>query len=303
MKSENKNREVADRIIEILRSGLTINADTQHYIDSTFSNPSIETLEALVKDESNCETDSLVALLFFPDESVQLQLEEMIDAVCFEKHDERAIQDMVCARLVQTRICFPNGRGSFEIAVSPTNVAQFIAHLNLSRPLDSKLRSAIAKYVDQTLQTRCKVRLRNAKPICSPAHILFLIDFFKKLRTDRNEFLNCFDFILSFLDELEDEPDMFQALMAKKRFYFLSLQKAKNLDIQLTKYNMETLLLKGKRVSYIDKADAIKKIRMIDQISLAVFGNTEFFDLMPASEQSITLEGKADIDKFFKELG
>ena len=303
MRSKNKNKQLAEKIIDILRSGLTIKADTQHYIDSTFSNPSIETLEALVKDESNCETDSLVALLFFPDESVQLQLEEMIDAVCFEKHDERAIQDMVCARLVQTRICFPNGRGSFEIAVSPTNVAQFIAHLNLSRPLDSKLRSAIAKYVDQTLQTRCKVRLRNAKPICSPKHILFLIDFFKKLRTDRNEFLNCFDFILSFLDELEDEPDMFQALMAKKRFYFLSLQKAKNLDIQLTKYNMETLLLKGKRVSYIDKADAIKKIRMIDQISLAVFGSTEFFDLMPASEQSITLEGKADIDKFIKEWG
>ena len=42
---------------------------------------------------------------------------------------------------------------------------------------------------------------------------------------------------------------------------------------------------------------------MIDQISLAVFGNTEFFDLMPASEQSITLEGKADIDKFIKEWG
>ncbi len=88
MKSKNKNRPVAEKIIEILRSGLTINADTQHYIDSTFSNPSIDMLAALVKDEANCETDSLLELLFFPDESVQLQLEQMIDAVCFEKHDE-----------------------------------------------------------------------------------------------------------------------------------------------------------------------------------------------------------------------
>ena len=303
MKSENKNREVADRIIDILRSGLPINADTQHYIDSTFSNPSVDTLEALVKDETNCETDSLVALLFFPDESVQLQLEEMIDAVCFEKQDRRAIQDMVCAQLVQTRICFPDGRGSFEMAVSPSNVAQFIAHLNLSRRLDSKLRSAIVKYVDQTLQTRCKVRLRNAKPISSSTHMLFLVDFFKKLRTDPDEFLDCLDFLLGFFDELEDEPDMFQVLMTKKRFYFLSLQKAKNLDIQLAKHNVETLLLKGKRVSYVDKTDARKKIRIIDRISLAVFGKTEFFDLMPAKEQSITLEGKADIDQFFKELG
>ena len=294
---------MAEKIIDILQGGLTINADTQHYIDSTFSNPSIDTLAALIRDEANCETDSLVELLFFPDESVQLQLEETIDAVCFEKHDERAIQDMVCTQPFQTRICFPDGRGSLEMAVSPPNVAQFIAHLNLSRSLDSKLRTAIARYVDQTLQTRCKVRLRNARPISSPEHISFLVDFFKKLRTDHAEFLNCLDFLLSFLDECEDEPDMFQVLTAKKRFYFWSLQKAKNLDIQLTKHNVETLLLKGQRVSYVDTADARKKIKIIDRISLAVFGKTAFFDLMPAETRSITLEGEADIDKFIKELG
>jgi hypothetical protein len=302
MRSKDKIKAVADKIIEILRCGLAISAETQHYIDSTFSNPSIEALEKLVKDQTNCETDSLVALLFFPDESVQLQLEEMIENFCFEKRDEHAIRDMVCTHLFQTRICFPDGRGSFGMAVSPANLAQFIAHLNLSRPPDSKLRSAIAKYVDPTLQTRCKVRLRNARPISSPKHILFLVDFFKKLRTDSGEFFDCLDFLLSFSDELAAEPDMFQALMARKRFYFWSLQKAKNLDIQLTKYNVETLLLKGKRVAYVDKADARKKIQIIDRICLAVFGKTELFNLMPAEAQTITVEGKADIDRLMKDL-
>ena len=81
------------------------------------------------------------------------------------------------------------------------------------------------------------------------------------------------------------------------------MQKAKKLDIQLTQHNVETLLLRGKRVTYVDKADARKKIQIIDRISLAVFGKTEFFDLMPAGEQSITLQGKDDIDKLMKELG
>ena len=280
-----------------------LDAETQHYIDSTFSNPSIDTLAALVGDETNCEADSLAELLFFPDESMQLQLEEMLDAVCFEKHDEQAIRDRVCAQLFQTRICFRGGRGSFAMAVSPSNAAQFIARLNLSRPPDSKLRSAIAKYVARPLQTRCKVRLRNAKPISSSNHVLFLADFFKKLHLDPAEFLDCLDFVLSFLDECKDEPDMFQALMAKKRFCFWSLQKAKNLDIQLTKHNMETLLLKGNRVPYVDKADARKKIRIIDQISLAVFGKTEFFDMMPGEAQSFTLEDKKDVDRLIKDLG
>ena len=302
MRTKDKNKQVADKIIDILQSGLTLNADTQHYIDSTFSNPAVATLEELVKDQTNCETDSLVALLFFPDESVQLQLEEIIEDFCFEKRDERAIEDMVCDQLHQTRIGFSDGRGSFGMAVSPANVAQFIAHLNLSRSLDPKLRSAIAKYVDPMLQTRCRVRLRNARPVSSPTHILFLVDFFKNLRIESDEFLDCLDFLLSFLDELGDEADMFQALMAKKRFYFWSLQKAKNLDIQLTKHNVETLLLKGKRVAYVDTADARKKIQMIDRISLAVYGKTELFDWRPDEGQALTLEGKTDIDQLMKDL-
>lgn len=300
---ESKNKQLADRIIDILQSGLTMNADTLHYIDSTFSNPSIGELEELLQDESNCETDSLLELLFFPDESAQLQLEDMLEEIQFQKQDEQKIRDMVCNKSFQTRIRFPDDRGTLGMEVTPLNVAQFIAHLNLLRRLNPKLIASVSDYIPVTFQTRCKVKLRNTRPITSQSKILFLQAFFEKLQGDSDDFFDILDFILSFLDECKDEPDMFHALMAKKRFYFQSLQKAKNLDIQLTKHNVETLLSRGKRVSYVDKADARKKIQMIDRISLAIFGKTEFFDLMPAGEQSIILEGKEDIDKLIKELG
>ena len=158
-----------------------------------------------------------------------------------------------------------------EKKVTPSNAARFIERLNLSRCLNPKLTAAINDHVPAALQTRCKVKLRNTRPITSQSKILFLQAFFEKLQGDRDDFFNELDFILSFLDEGKDESDMLQALMAKKKFYFQSLQKAKNLDIQLTKHNVETLLLKGKRVSYVDKADARNKIQMIDRISLAIF--------------------------------
>jgi hypothetical protein len=303
MKSENKNKQLAEKIIDILQSGLTLNTDTLHYIDSTFSNPSIGELEEVLQDESSCETDSLIELLFFPDESVQMQLEEKVGETRLQKQDEQEIQDLVCTKAFQTRIRFPDERGTLGMEVTPSNTAQFVKHLNLLRYLDPKLSASIAEFVPVTFQTRCRVRLRNTKPITSQNKILFLQEFFEKLEIDSDKFMDYLDFILSFLDECNDAPDMFQALMAKKRFYFKSLQKAKNLDIQLTKHNVETLLLRGKRVSYVDKADARKKIQMIDRTSLAVFGKTDFFDLMPPGEQSITLESKEDIDKLIKELG
>jgi hypothetical protein len=299
---ESKNKQVAEKIIAILQSGLTLNAATQHYIDSTFSNPSVDEFEELLQDESSCETASLMQLLFFPDESVQLELEEMIEETHFQLRDEQEIQKRVCATSLQTQIRFSDGRGTLQKRVAPSNAAQFIERLNLSRCLDPKLRSAISRHVHQGLQTRCKVRLRNARPITSPDKISFLQTVFKNLQIDNDDFFDHLDFTVGFLDELNDEADMFQALMAKKKRYLQSLQKAKKLDNQLTQHNVETLLLSGERVSYIDKADARKKIQIIDRLSLAVFGKTEFFEFMPTGEQSITLEGKKDIDKLIKEL-
>ena len=300
---ESKNKQVAEKIIDILQSGLMLNADTLHYIDSTFSNPSIGELEVLLQDESNCETDSLIELLFFPDESVQMQLEEILGETRFQMQDEQEIQDLVCNKAFQTRIHFPGERGTLEMAVTSSNIAQFIQRLNLLRSIDSKLSAAIAEHVPVNLQTRCRVRLRNSKPITSSNKISFLQLFFEKLKIDNDEFFDYLDFILSFLDGCKDEPDIYPVLMARKRFYFQSLQKAKNLDIQLTKHNVETLVLRGKRVSYVDKADARKKIQMIDRTSLALFGKTEFFDLMLPGEQTIALEGKEDLDKLTKKLG
>jgi hypothetical protein len=302
---ESKNKQLAEKIIAILQGGLMLNADTQHYIDSTFSNPSVNEFEELLQDESSCETDSLIELLFFPDESVQLQLEEMIEDTHFQSRDEQEIKKRVCSTSLKTLIRFADGRGKLEKMVTPSNAARFIERLNLSRCLDPKLSSAIARYVHRGLQTRCKVRLRNARPITSPNKISFLQTVFKKLQIDNDDFFDHLDFTLSFLEEFGDEKDgadMFQALMTRKKRYIQSLQKAKKLDNKLTQQNVETLLLRGERVPYIDKADARKKIQIIDRISLAVFGKTEFFDLMPAGEQSITLEGKDDIDKLMKAL-
>jgi hypothetical protein len=299
---ESKNKQLAEKIIDILKSGLRLNADTLHYIDSTFSNPSIDELEELLQEESSCETDSLLELLFFPDESVQLQLEDMLEDIQFQEQDEQAIQQLVCSESFQTPIRFPDNRGTLAMEVSALNVMQFIAHLHLLRHLNPKLTDAINDYVSPAFQTQCKVKLRNTRPITSQNKIIFLQTFFEKLPGDSAEILDLLDFTLGFLDECMDETDMFQSLMSRKKFYFQSLQKAKNLDIQLAKHNVETLLLRGKRVAYIDKADARQKIQMIDRISLAIFGKTEFFDLMPAGEQSIALKGRDDIKRMIKEF-
>ncbi|MGD8725847.1 MAG: hypothetical protein PVG00_18040 [Desulfobacterales bacterium] len=303
MTLNNKNKQIADKIIDILQGGLEINADTQHYIDSTFSHPTIDALEKLLQNESSCETDSLTELLFFPDESVQLQLEKLLEGRQLQPEDEKAIRTHICSQSFQTRFRFPDGRGTLKMKVTPNHVDAFVQRLNLTRSLDPKIGAAIRQHVAAALQARSKVRFRNARPISAPQKILFFQSFFETMKSQSDSFFEHLDFTLDFLGELDDQTDIFKGLMTYKKIYFQGLQKAAKLEKQLKKHNVETLLLGGTRLANMDKAEARKKIQMIDRISLAVFGKTDFFDLIPADGQSITLESQEDIDKLIKEWG
>lgn len=56
---------LADKIGEIFIDGLNLSKEVVHYIDSTFSHPSKNQFEEVLTDESDCERDSLLELIFF----------------------------------------------------------------------------------------------------------------------------------------------------------------------------------------------------------------------------------------------
>jgi hypothetical protein len=125
---------------------------------------------------------------------------------------------------------------------------------------------------------------------------------FDKLGAGSNDIFECLEFVLEFLDESKKDGDVYQALMAKKKFHFISLQKAKKMDARLEKHNVETLLMQGERVALIDQVDARKKMRIIDRISRAVFGKTEFFEQPVSDEKHIAIESAEDIKSIMKEF-
>jgi hypothetical protein len=139
------------------------------------------------------------------------------------------------------------------------------------------LRESINRLPDELQRNRIKVRLRNSRLKPSPQKIDFLRDLFEKMDPRAENFLDCLDFVLGFLDEIADD-DIYEALVAKKKFYFQSLQKADQRDLRLKQHNLETLLLQGMRMVVIDPADVRLKMLMIDRISRAVFGQTEYLE-------------------------
>ena len=277
MSSSDKNLLLADEILKILGKGITLGSDVIHYIDSTFSNPSIEELKEILQDDTNCEKDSLVELLFFPGMQLQYQLEELLGIETFEKKDEKEVLDHLCRNPLELEFHFPEGRGSFTLRIPKTAAHQFIKRLNISKHMDQNLLSTIKANTTANTNNMFAVKLRNSRFDMTDNALGFLSVFFEKWDREDNDALKYFDFILLFLEELQEEDDIFEALMKKKRFYLKHLKRAEKFEEQLLRTNMETLMLKGQTAAFIDKNEARKSMQMIDRISQTVFGKTEYF--------------------------
>ncbi len=289
MTSEDKCGLLAGKLQKIFNEGITLSSEVIHYIDSTFSNPTTTELQTILHDDSNCEKDSLVELLVFPDETMQLQLESLLERLHFQQADEKSVLGDLLQDPVQVTIRFPGDRGSFCLRITEDVACQFISRLNISRHLNPNLLDALNQLKDETISDRIKVKLRNSRFSPTTGKIEFLCLFIKKFDSQDTDIFECLDFALSFIDERIKDNDIFRTLMAKKKFYFRSLQKAKQLDAQLQKQNVETLMAQGKRVVLIDQRDARQKMRIIDRISRAVYGKTEYFEPFHGEAEYIEL--------------
>ena len=285
MASDDKCGLLAGELQKILSGGITLSSEVIHYIDSTFSNPTTTELQTLLHDDSNCEKDSLTELLLFPDETIQLQLEAQLERLRFQETDEKSVLDNLLREPLQVTLRFPGDRGSFHLMITADMARQFIARLNISKHLNPDLLEVLNHY--ENISNRIKVKIRNSRFAPADEKTKFLCLFFEKFDPQDNDIFECLEFALSFLDEPILDNDIYRTLMAKKAFYFRSLQKAIQLDTQLQKHNMETLLAHGKRVMLIDQRDARNKMRIIDRIGRAVFDKTEYFEPLDNGEEHI----------------
>ena len=302
MESRNKCEALADEIKKILSKGIDLSSEVIHYIDSTFSNPTPTELETILNDDSNCEKDSLMELLMFPDETMQLQLESLLESHRFQQADEQSVLKALLQKPVKVIIRIPGDGEFLHLGVTEGVACQFISRLNISKRLNSSLLEVLNNYEDEAIRDRIKVKLRHSQFSPTVEKINFLRLFFEKFDSQDIDIFECLDFALSFIDEPTINKDLYQTLMAKKKFYFRSLQKAKHLEIQLQKQNVETLLAQGKRVVQIDQRDARKKMQIIDRISRTVFGKTEYFTPYQGEAEHIELGADLNIQEISRML-
>lgn len=301
-KRESGCRQLARGIDHQLASGIALSTNTLHFMASTFAIEGPQELTALLADPDDSESQSLLKLLFSPDESTQAELESKIENNACTGRDVKTIVALLLRKAIEVPIRFPNG-GATVTFVPPEHLLEtYVLDLRITRRLHSDLSAAIDKYVSDNVASIIKVKLRNTRVKLTRPVRTFLCRLFKKTDCTGKNFLPDLEISLSIFSEQAEATSLFDLLMTKKRSLLQALRLSKKFEKQLAENNIETLILKGVRTPHIDMAEAKEKIIRIDAICLAVFGITDPLLQVPTAVDLGSFNNPADLKKAFKIL-
>ncbi|MFO7708579.1 MAG: hypothetical protein R6V84_10435 [Desulfobacterales bacterium] len=257
---------------------MAVSTDLLGFIESTLSISRAGDLASALADASGAEYESVAALLFFPDEALQLEIEETLAGRALTFEDEQRLALRLAEHPPRVTFDFPGGRGRLRLEMRPERVREFLTHLRLTRPVPKELADAIDALAPAA-RSRFRVLWRNARCPASGATVRVLGRFLPRIELqDRDEWA-CLGFLLEFLDEAGEGTDTYRRLAMRKALLVSALDRSRRQRAELARGNLETLISRGVRLVVVDEKEARRQVACIDQACLAVYGRIEAIDI------------------------
>jgi len=278
MENQANQHNLGHKISELIQKGITISDDVMHYIDSTFSNPSLTEFARILSDPSNCDTEPVFELIFYPDLPMQEKIESILITKTYTKTDIESAIGYLAQKQIPVPVVFPDQRGTLSILLTDAIIRQFIIRLNLTKQIDARLVETVSRCIaDKSENLRIRVMLRNCRTNFPDPVIVFLCTYIKKMYPASAYFWTGLIFLLNFFDYTDSATDMYASLMREKKMLLHSIEQAEKSEQALANNSVESLILKGINILSIDITDARKKIVLIDHICISIFGKTELY--------------------------
>ena len=301
MPSTSAAADIAADLREILARGLDLSEETLRFIDSTFSHPSATALAKIIDDDADPERDGLLALLFSPDEPLQIELESRLSRLPGETPSAGDVVARLTAAPLPVRFRLPDGRGVLEVPLTVPLAHLLIHGLGIDRVLPAGVDEAIEATVPGRSGRRLRVMLRSARFDFTPARCKFLCTLIRKIDIRDEDDRACFAFTLELLAELEASAEVYPALAARKKWLVRALHHGQRLREQLAQTNFETFLSHGQRLAWVDEPLIRRQISFIDRICVVIFGRLTPVD-PNGQPQAVDIEGLPDVADLMQRL-
>ena len=267
------------RIRSILARGVAVGPEALGFIESTLPVARSGGLAAALAEASAAESEPVLALLFFPEESLQREIEEILAGRALSPEDEQQLALRLAEPPLRVMFDVPGAGERLELEMAPERVRGFLAHLRLTRSVPKELEKAITAALAPVERSRFRVLWRNARCAASGEAVRFLGRLLRRTDLREPDGWVCLNVMLEFLAEVEAAADIYRRLAARKAFLLNALNRSRRQRDELVRGNMETLISRGVRLVALDEEQARRHIACIDQACLAVYGRIEAIDI------------------------
>ena len=248
------------------REGIVLNDDNCHFIRSTFSDPAPSELMSIINDPSNPDRDSLMELIFSPDDALQMRIETLLSGDVFRAEDETDLAACLAAKEPAANIVIPGYNRPVSLKMPAACAPMFILRLRITKTIDRRIADAIDGQFTETAGRKLKVRIRNSNFNDGRNCIDFLSMVFRSAREGDPAFPAALDFLLLFFEEMTCDSSIGYELFKRQRHYKEKIREAVRYEEQLKKSNMETMMMQGRRNKCINIVDLQEKIDIINYL-------------------------------------
>lgn len=301
MRPEPPTISIARRIRDILERGIDLSPGVMRFIDTTFPDPSADELTALLADESNSDRDSLLELLFSPDESIHVDLEELLLRPAAGDIDPDQVTELLCRPALWAGFRLPDGRGWLRACMTPPLARRFVHQLRIDRQIPGPIAAAIDARSAGRQRLRLRVLVRGARLDVLPSQMGFLCTLIERLGLEDEAGWECFAFALELLAEIGHAADICAALADRKKLLIKALNHSRRQRDHLAGANIEILMSRGERLTSVDEAACRRQLTGIDRLCLAAFGRIAHFEVT-GPEDAIEVSNPQDIAEVMRRL-
>ena len=266
---------LAAMIRKVCERGFDVDEDTWHYVQGTMENPTPLKVAVSVDATDDCEGNSLMELLFYPTEAIQVLLEPTIEAMQLTFQDRADLIELLLAQPFYTILIFHAFNETIKVKMPELAIRRLVKRLNLTIQLPLDLIDILNRHLPEKFGKLIKVRLRNASLEFSDHQVDLLGICLKKFDHTHPDYQAWIDFVLKILPEITPSTELHDFFMNKKKFYIRSIEKAELFMHRLSCSNIETLMMQGERAAFMPPDKGRKIIAGIDRICWAIFGYSE----------------------------
>lgn len=275
-----KNALLVKKITAVLEEGIVITGEVAHFIETTFGRLNADSLARILSDPENAEAESLVELLLYPDETLQVQIEKLLEKNEYSDSDIDKVIAGLGPHPMPVSLRLPGAKEDdaweFIIHAPVSAIATLIERLNITRRIEPRMANILARRLaDQSEIQKARVKLRNARFAFTETATGFLCELIEKTYQNPALFRQVFIFIIDFLDETNQRTDIYSALMDKKRSLHNMIRQATTIKKALRENPPEVLMMKGNPILSINIDDARRLMDLIDRICVLMFGATD----------------------------